>query len=241
MRLLQVFWVLLFFVSPLWGKGILCLTFDDRHFESWLYAASLIESYGGRATFFPSGHLTSTDLEVLVTLSKRGHSIGSHSVSHKSVPEQCSNWIRRFFFLKNEIMPHVDICSAHNIDLNCFAYPFGIHSEESDRLLLKQFKRLRVVLRPNLIHTTDKLFVPVDTLKHTVVYPSVGIGEYYGTDVTDLRLALQRCHEENACLILFTHGVYESATGTDCNISLLENILELAKSFDVTIIGMDGL
>ena len=40
------------------ARGILCLTFDDSHFDDWEAVMPLFEKYNARATFFARGELT---------------------------------------------------------------------------------------------------------------------------------------------------------------------------------------
>lgn len=225
------------------ARGILCLTFDDRHFESWQTVAEKLELYGGRATFFPCGVLSDADLDVLEALAKRGHSIGTHTVSHLSVPEQCTNWLKRWLFFRNEIRPHQTAYDKRNIPLHCFAYPYGLRSSESDLYLAETFRKIRLVLRCSKISTTNELFIPVDNVSATQFFPSAGVGAFYKTDRADIKDALRRCHAEDKCLVLFTHGVYtkEKCSDTDMTVELLDELLQLAKQYNIQLKGMNDL
>ena len=52
--------------------GILCLTFDDRHWENWKKALPVFERHGAKATFFPSGDLNAEALVCLKKLDEAG-------------------------------------------------------------------------------------------------------------------------------------------------------------------------
>ena len=60
------------------ARGILCLTFDDSHFDDWEEVMPLFEKYNARATFFARGELTPRYVAGMRRLSEAGHSIGLH-------------------------------------------------------------------------------------------------------------------------------------------------------------------
>ena len=39
-------------------NGVLCLTFDDRHFDSWTNAIPMFRKYNAKVTFYPHGNLS---------------------------------------------------------------------------------------------------------------------------------------------------------------------------------------
>jgi peptidoglycan/xylan/chitin deacetylase (PgdA/CDA1 family) len=72
------------------GGGDVCaamITFDDGGSSAWDLAVPLLERFGARATFFVCGDLVGRpgylDRAQLVEMDRRGHQIGSHSMSHR--------------------------------------------------------------------------------------------------------------------------------------------------------------
>lgn len=61
----------------------IALTFDDGPDADFTLAvASLVEKYGGRATFFCVGHRAERYPDLVRRLHERGHQVGNHSYSH---------------------------------------------------------------------------------------------------------------------------------------------------------------
>ncbi len=61
----------------------IALTFDDGpDLDFTLAVASLVERYGGRATFFCIGHRVERQPDLIRQVHERGHQVGNHSYSH---------------------------------------------------------------------------------------------------------------------------------------------------------------
>lgn len=67
-------------------NGVLCLTFDDSHFDDWEAVMPLFEKYNARGTFFARGELTPRCVAGMRRLSEAGHSIGLHGRLHARAP-----------------------------------------------------------------------------------------------------------------------------------------------------------
>ena len=65
-------------------QKIVALTFDDGPNEPYTsQIAGIIESYGGKGTFFQCGHMVTKHPEVTARLAKAGHTIGNHGYDHR--------------------------------------------------------------------------------------------------------------------------------------------------------------
>lgn len=64
-------------------QKLVALTFDDGPNQPYtLQIARIIESYGGRASFFQCGLMAGNDMSTTAALARAGHTIGNHSYDH---------------------------------------------------------------------------------------------------------------------------------------------------------------
>ena len=142
------------------ARGILCLTFDDSHFDDWEAVLPLFEKYNARATFFARGDLPPRHVAGMRRLSEAGHSIGLHGRLHVRAPVYVGErgadvWLR------DEVLPQVEICRSAGLTSTSFAYPYNARTEETDGLLRGHgFVRLRsgVYARPGDAGELDGAF-----------------------------------------------------------------------------------
>jgi len=228
-------------------NGILCLTFDDRHFDSWTNISGTLRKYNARVTFFPCGKLTDEDCKKLKFLhDKEGHSIGCHSVSHGSIPaklDRMFNWCVWY----TEIYPQVGTLEKYGIVPQVFAYPYNDCNERSDKFLLDYFKLLRVGVHSgyttngvSIVELAD-VFYRYNDLHKVSKMKSVGVGDYYSTDVADICRGIERIATNNEVLVLFSHGIYDNADFINMKTEWLVEILECCRSNNVSCVGMDEL
>ena len=65
-------------------EKIVALTFDDGPNEPYTsQIAAIIESYGGRGTFFQCGQMVAVQPEATARLAQAGHTIGNHGYDHR--------------------------------------------------------------------------------------------------------------------------------------------------------------
>jgi len=109
------------------GGTAVSLTFDDG-FDSQLAAAEMLDQHGMHGTFFVilgrldgEGYLAQGDLP---SLADRGHEIGAHTFTHRSLPDLPPDEAER------------ELCDARvaltelGFAAESFAYPFGATSDE---------------------------------------------------------------------------------------------------------------
>ena len=132
-------------------RGVLCLTFDDSHFDDWEAVIPLFEKYNARATFFARGELPPRHIAGMRRLSEAGHSIGLHGRLHVRAPvylgeHGTDTWLR------DEILPQIDICRSAGLPTRNFAYPYNARTDETDGILrVHGFARLRGVFTQDLV------------------------------------------------------------------------------------------
>lgn len=100
-------------------KKLIALTFDDGPNTPFtLQIADIIESYGGRSTFFVVGKNCMDQPEVITEIKNRGHEIGIHSYSHKF-----SKYITQPSYEK-EILETKQILNTFGVYTELFRFPW---------------------------------------------------------------------------------------------------------------------
>lgn len=211
------------------GKGILLLTFDDNNLESWCMATPVFAEYGAHATFFPCGNLSEDDMAMIKKLVKAGHSVGSHTVSHNKVPPQIGNFLRNWLFMFREIRPHEKAFSRHGLHIRYFAYPYNVHTAESDNILGNRFSLVRSGAESKYATVT----------RGSKRLDGTGIGEYYGTDIGELCDKIAYIGEMDDIMCLFSHAIGPGAKSINMKTEWLHQILETAKRFDVHVLSFE--
>lgn len=69
------------------SRPMVALTFDDGPSETTPKILSLLDQYGGRATFFVVGNRLANYNDILVQIAEQGSEIGCHTWSHKKLTE----------------------------------------------------------------------------------------------------------------------------------------------------------
>ena len=246
MTLIFVFQIL-FSVLSAEARGVLLLTFDDRHFDSWTNAIPIFSNYNAHATFFPCGTLNEDDLIKLADLKKNGHSVGLHSVGHKKVPPSFNRILGNWRFYRSEILPLMNALRGIGIKPKSFSYPYNDCNNETDEFLSRWYSRYRsahlngyatngvsIVSYPNV-------FIPADKINDTKNFKGVGIGKYYHTNIDDICAGITHAATNGLVLCLFSHGIYEDAANVDMDVRWLRKILRTATENDMAIKGFDEL
>lgn len=137
----------------------IAITFDDGHASDLIFAAPILEHYGFRATFFPvcnnisqPGYLSASQIR---ELHARGHSIGSHGLSHKDMrklsPAEQTHELHQ---------SRTQLESITGKSVKSFAFPYGRYNKHlltrvSDNGYRQMVTTRCVLNRPgasNLIH-----------------------------------------------------------------------------------------
>lgn len=112
------------------GLGpIISITFDDFPLSAWTLGGSIVERFGGRATYYAAIGLMGTQNKLgqqfriadLQSLVERGHELGSHSFSHLSAwKTPIKDFVRDVDHGERSIRESAGIKPSRN-----FAYPYG--------------------------------------------------------------------------------------------------------------------
>jgi hypothetical protein len=236
-------------------KGVLCLTFDDRHWERWTAAMPIFEKYGARASFFPNGQLDANALTYLKKIYDAGHTIGVHTMRHLNAPDAVAA-IGFDAYWKQEIAPQMAALSSAGIVSSSLAYPNNRRSDEIDEALAARGinrlraglvgvrpydpegkKRLSLVPFPKL----DALYLDAETVRTNRLMRGVGIGTAYGTDIDDLCAGLRRAASRGETVVFFSHDIAAQPNSISMRIEWLEKILATAREEGMSVLGFDDL
>lgn len=221
-------------------RGTLCLTFDDRTFESWVNAIPLFAKYNAHATFFIYGKIDGQALEAMKKLQDAGHTVGLHALTHAKAVEYSEKYSADDY-VKNEIMPQMEICRQNNINIRAFAYPYSQRNAATDAALFKQFDFLRsnysaVVPKGTELADADGFFNRKINKKHLFHgFPSSG-----NFDAVAIKKAMDRAAKEDAVIVFYAHDITEQIPPSHHIAKFqLEDLLQYAASLGMAIKGMN--
>lgn len=112
-------------------KSLISLTFDDGYLSQYHYTSTLLKEYGYKGTFYiVTEYLNKDDPNRMLAdhvkeLYENGHEIGSHSVSHPSLPYH-------FWKNRNNEIQHSKDALEDLLDgpIKSFAYPYGRYDKK---------------------------------------------------------------------------------------------------------------
>ena len=234
--------------------GVLVLAFDDRSFGEWERAMPVFEKYGAHATFFISGEIGKDVIGSVKRLVRAGHAVGLHGQHHLAAPtairEKGYAWYRASEIEHPLRQVHVSLLRTFS-----FAYPNNERTDETDGVLLQDFRRLRAGV-PDAspydpegkrqagripLHENDALFFPADDLKcHRVISGAV-IGEAYQTKMDEVFKCLERAAKNREVVEFTSHGISSDAKGINMKTEWLEAILAKAQELGLEVLSFDEL
>ena len=215
------------------ANGVLCLTFDDSRFSDWEAALPIFAAHGAHATFFAYHDIDDGAAASLRKLSEAGHSIGLHGLKHQVAPDVVAK-LGEDGYLADEIEPQLAVCRAAGLPVRSFAYPMSRHTPQTDALLLRHFDRLRG-------GGDFAGAFPVAEAASRRYLPGLGVGPKYRRGGAEVAAMLPGVAASNAVLVLYSHGIGETAEGVSMSRADLETILAAAESLGMAIVGFDEL
>ena len=247
MRILLLAILFLFYGTAECLAGVLCLTFDDRNFDSWTNALPIFAKYDAHATFFPHGKLEEAELEKLGLLSRAGHSVGIHTISHQNVLPKFDRFLGAWRFYVRDVLPQIWSLRKMDVRPCAFAYPYGNHSAASDEWLGLRFRFVRgaemrcYVTNGVSLVSCDRVFIPIASIRQETYLPAVAVGEAYKTDIEDLCRGIKRLGGRDEMLCLFSHDIRQDAMGNGMKTDWLVTLLDTAQKYNVQVKGLDEL
>jgi len=136
----------------------LVFSFDD-YSDTWLEHLPLLASLGIKATFFITGEFVkerSQAEERLRPLLQAGHTLGVHTMSHRRATETWANEGQAW--LKSDVLDQAKLLSElSGKPTHYFAYPYGDHNDETDRILSAHFRVVRTFGKKPIFATQRQL------------------------------------------------------------------------------------
>ena len=223
-------------------RGVVCFTFDDGAYQTWLPQMELFERYGARGTFFYSKEITPEAAESMKILRGYGHSVGLHTLNHRDAVD-----VDMQSYFDEQIAPQLEAAEKYGVEnLRYFAYPNNRHTQESDAFLSKYFCRFRCgagIKEPKgfWIARQDNAYISYDELPGKMLLGGCGIGAFYDSSIENLTAALTRAAEENLLIVFFSHAIYPDAPSVHMPTALLEQLLAKCAELGVVVAGFDEL
>lgn len=120
------------------------LSFDDNFIDSWHSNLDVFAKFDASSTFFicKPQQLTNRYIHKLLAIQKQGHEIGCHGAMHI----KATDYIKRntlLGYIGTEIEPAIRHLREAGFTCQSFSYPFGSHTDETDRVLPKYFSTIR--------------------------------------------------------------------------------------------------
>jgi len=116
------------------GTHEIHLTFDDGpNPHTTPYLLELFEQEGVKATFFLIGNQVEKNEELVLEISRNGHSIGNHTYSHQFLPILSSRKMEKEILVTNKRIKEIT-----GVDPVLFRPPFGIVDRKAHALLTER-------------------------------------------------------------------------------------------------------
>lgn len=209
-------------------RGGIALTFDDYAVDNWHTYINLFDSLGVRATFYISNYnkLTPAQKTELKDLQAHGHEIAFHSTNHVDFVK-CVDSTNVDKLIKNEVIHGLRLMNNDGFYPTTFAYPYGKHNDNLDRLLLKRFKSVRA-----LNGTQDLSRSLAETHNNQIIF-GLGIDEGSKRSLDKIKGLLYLGQQKNRCAVLLIHNIERSGTNLQLPLWKLKEIISSAKSLNL--------
>ncbi|HEU4902805.1 MAG TPA: polysaccharide deacetylase family protein [Flavisolibacter sp.] len=190
-------------------SGQLALTFDDASVDNWYQHLDLLDSLKIKATFYVSSYHTfsSEQKQKLREIERHGHEVAYHTATHPDlVKEVAKNGMAQTE--AREISSDLALLKADGYNITNFAYPYGSHSIQLDKCLLRRFKSVRALSNQQ---NYDK----------SLVKESGDWKVLYGANVDNnsrlkndgILSLMDKAKEHNDCLVMVAHQINNPSLG----------------------------
>lgn len=207
---------------------IVSFTFDDAPDSAAGEGAALLEQHGGRGTFYlagsligqPSDHWHGLSDDAIVRLHRAGHEIACHTFSHQSSADLDEVAMAREIDQNRAYFRAID----SSINLENFAYPYGIASVWRKPQLAKAFRSARGILPGVNSDVIDLQFLRASPLVDREI-DRAGVDRYFDEAVAS-----------GGWLIFYGHDVALAPSPYGCTPDLMRHALEAAGKRNMPIV-----
>lgn len=127
------------------------LQYDDWHTKEWVESMPLLDRYGAHVTLYLGRYpgMSETAHLQLAALAAAGHDIEAHSISHLRGPTVVEEYGLQAY-LDDEVVPSIELLRDDGYEVQSYAYPFGVRTDETDRAILDSgaVKMVRALAKP---------------------------------------------------------------------------------------------
>jgi peptidoglycan/xylan/chitin deacetylase (PgdA/CDA1 family) len=214
------------------AQAMVSFTFDDFPESAAAAGVPILEQYDAKATFYVAGdlvdkrcdHWQGVRADAIVELHRRGHEIGCHTFSHKAATELDAARLAVEIEENRRYLLGLD----PSIQIDNFAYPFGLGSVWRKAQLAKTFRSSR-----GIIPGINSGVVDLQYLRAT---PLIN----HHIDEAGIDRAFDALVDANGWLIFYGHDVATKPSPYGCTPSLLRHALDAAAKRNVAIITVAG-
>jgi peptidoglycan/xylan/chitin deacetylase (PgdA/CDA1 family) len=213
-------------------RPMVSFTFDDFPESAATDGVSILDQYDAKATFYVSGaevgkwsgHWQGVGSDGIVELYRRGHEIGCHTFSHQPATELGATRLAAEIAQNRNYLIGLD----PSIQIENFAYPYGLGSVWRKRQLAKTFRSSR-----GIIPGINSGVVDLQYLRSTPLINR-------NIDAEGIDRAFDALVDANGWLIFYGHDVTAEPSPFGCTPSLLRHALDAAAKRGVAIMTVAG-
>ena len=214
------------------GGPMVSFTFDDAPISSVSTGAAMLEEYGARGTYYIaggladswSGHWTNIGADDIIGLHRRGHEIACHTFSHQPATELDASRLAAEVEQNRNYLRSL----APSIQIDNFAYPYGLGSVWRKAQLAKTFRSSR-----SIIPGVNSGVVDLQYLRSTPLIDR-------NIDRDGIDRAFDALVDTNGWLIFYGHDVTARPSPYGCTPTLLRHALDAAAKRNVAIKTVAG-
>ena len=213
-------------------RPMVSFTFDDFPESAATDGVSILDQYGAKGTFYVSGslvdkwsdHWQGVSAGEIVQLHRRGHEIACHTFSHQPATELDASRLAAEVEQNRDYLRGLD----PSIQIDNFAYPYGLGSVWRKAQLAKTFRSSR-----SIIPGINSGVVDLQYLRSTPLIDR-------NIDRDGIDRAFDALVDTNGWLIFYGHDVTATPSPYGCTPSLLRHALDAAAKRNVAVKTVAG-
>jgi peptidoglycan/xylan/chitin deacetylase (PgdA/CDA1 family) len=213
-------------------RAMVSFTFDDFPESAATDGVSILDQYNAKATFYVAGNLVDKTCDHwqgvsaggIVELHRRGHEIACHTFSHQAATELDARRLATEIEQNRSYLLGLD----PSIQVDNFAYPYGLGSVWRKAQLAKSFRSSR-----GIIPGVNSGVVDLQYLRSTPLINQ-------NIDEEGIDRAFDALVDANGWLIFYGHDVTARPSPFGCTPSLLRYALDAAAKRNVAIKTVAG-
>jgi peptidoglycan/xylan/chitin deacetylase (PgdA/CDA1 family) len=136
-------------LDPSNPRGGLALAFDDARVDEWFSLRDTLRRHGAHVTFFVTRYheFSEQGRAELAQLAADGHDIEAHGVDHLNATAYAAS-SSVDAYVTDQVLPSIEILRGDGYPATVFAYPFGAHNDQLDRVILEHTDLVRTTAGP---------------------------------------------------------------------------------------------